>query len=492
MPCLARLFATDSSESKGAIVSAPLSEAQGLALWKVSDRKGAFCKLERPERAILRSKDPLWEEALDGGEGPLASPSRPLAFHFDFLEVFSGAAVVTQEMARRGYVCGPPIDIDRSVAYDVSNPRLLEWVFFLIERDRVDLIHLSPPCTTSSAAAYPPVRNRAQPRGFDPSLFKTRNGTLMALRALAILLKCVLYCVMASLEQPRSSIMATLKEWVALLRNMAVGEYWTSSCAFGSRHQKQFRFLTAWLDLTALHRPCRCSQKHVPVRGRWAKASATYTPGLVHEMGRIFGLALRSTRAQVRKHDLEVEGLERASTSTFALSLPWEVDSVWRWPNPVHINILESSTICRLFLRLACRHGPCRFAYLCDSHVAQSAIGKGRSGSGLRHVCRRSSCICLAAGLYPGSLFCPTRLMPADHPTRDTLIPSPVLALPPAFWTPARILVDGCRPRLRKTGPDSPLHLTRLSPTSPCGATKRGSPLSPLRPLLSVSPLMPH
>ena len=226
---------------------------------------------------------------------------------------------MTQEMARRGYVCGPPLDIDRSSAYDVGSPRLLEWLFFLIEHDRVDLIHLSPPCTTFSAAAYPPVRDRAHPRGFGPQLFKTRNGTLMALRALAILLKCLLYCVMATLEQLRSSIMATLQEWTRLLQLLRAGD-----------------------------------------------------------------------------------------------------------------------TICRLFLRLAVRQGRRRFAYLCDSYVAQSAIGKGRSGSGLRHVCRRSSCVALAAGLYPGSLFCPTRIMPADHPTKDADMPEPVLSLPPAFWTPDR------------------------------------------------------
>ena len=270
VPSVPRLFATDSSEAKGAIVSASISSAQSLALWKASDRKGAFCRLEGAARTILRDKDPLWEDIGVSSGLPPPSPARPLAYHFDFLEVFSGAAVVTAEMARRGFVCGPPLDIDRSPGYDAGNPRLLEWVFFLIENDRVKRRHISPPCTTFSAAAFPALRSRVLPRGFRPLDQKTRHGTLiMALRALAILLKCLLYCVMATLEQPRASIMAALDEWRRFLRMMDVGDYWTSSCAFGSPHQKQVRFLVARLSLAVpLHK------KHLPVRGRWAKASA--------------------------------------------------------------------------------------------------------------------------------------------------------------------------------------------------------------------------
>ena len=57
--------------------------------------------------------------------------------------------------------------------------------------------------------------------------------------------------------------------------------------------------------------------------------------------------------------------------------------------------------------------------------------------------------ICLAAGLYPRSMYTPTRLMPADHPTRDNDVPPPVPGLGPDFWTYQAVKQDALRPRLR-------------------------------------------
>ena len=54
-----------------------------------------------------------------------------------------------------------------------------------------------------------------------------------------------------------------------------------------------------------------------------------------------------------------------------------------------------------------------------DSHVALASIAKGRSPSlGLRQCLRRIAAIVLAGDLYPALHFAPTRLNPADHPSR--------------------------------------------------------------------------
>ena len=95
----------------------------------------------------------------------------------------------------------------------------------------------------------------------------------------------------------------------------------------------------------------------------------------------------------------------RSSTSR------WSVTRVWSWPRPVHINVLEASSIYRLLDIVARRGGPLRFASLCDSNVARCALAKGRSPSkALARVTKRAA--------LP---FCPTRWMPADGPSRDSL-----------------------------------------------------------------------
>ena len=205
-----------------------------------------------------------------------------------------------------------------------------------------------------------------------------------------------------------ASLFHALAEWVALRSMMHVGETWLGFVVcFRVPLQKQFRFLATWINLSELRRPSACSGKHLPVRGRLAEASATYTPGLCYALCDIFSKVLCSSLAAVREADVDVAGLECVSVSSLALSLPWTLDRAWTWLNPVHINILESSAVCRLCLQVAASNGKCGFCHLCNFHVALSALSKGRSSSGLRYVCRRSACICLAAGLRPGSLFCP-------------------------------------------------------------------------------------
>ena len=219
--------------------------------------------------------------------------------------------------------------------------------------------------------------------------------------------------------------MTALPAYQELAKKPHMTSVWTSSCAFGSEHLKQFVFLCAWLDASSLHRPCTCRKKHKPVKGKHAKASATYTPGLAVEVCSLLTKALIHRRSRLADANLETSGLERISTTDLALSLSWREESCWEWGNEVHINILEASVISRLYKKVAVETGPCRFTNLCDSHVAQSAVGKGRSASdGLRHVTRRTSMISLVSGLYPGNLFCPTRVMPAGHPTRDALFTS--------------------------------------------------------------------
>ncbi|CAE7042207.1 unnamed protein product [Symbiodinium sp. CCMP2592] len=195
--------------------------------------------------------------------------------------------------------------------------------------------------------------------------------------------------------------------------------------------RKAIRLLAVGCSLQAVARPCSCVGGHKRVQGRYGTASAL-TPGLAYAIGSSLDAALRAKVSKLADADLRVDGLERIASSDLALSLDWRTEQSWPWKEQVHINILESSTIARLFLQLALEGGPLRFANLCDSNLARCAVVKGRSPSqGLRHSARRASAITLAAGLYHGGLFCPTRWIPADAPSRSKPLPEPVKNLGP-------------------------------------------------------------
>ena len=124
--------------------------------------------------------------------------------------------------------------------------------------------------------------------------------------------------------------------------------------------------------------------------------------------------------------------------------------AVWRWPRPVHINILESSSVLRLLRSLALHFHSVRIVSLLDSNVSRCALSKGRSSArGLSQVSCRTAAIEVGFGLYPAFPFCPTRLMPADGPSRDGEPPEPSPSLDEG-WTSGARLVDLQRmPRLQ-------------------------------------------
>ena len=127
--------------------------------------------------------------------------------------------------------------------------------------------------------------------------------------------------------------------------------------------------------------------------------------------------------------EVAVEGLEDPVSNDVALAYEWKVEDSWRWKGSSHINVLETASTLRLMRRLARGGGDVRATYLGDSHVSRSCMAKGRSSSlALKPLLHQSAAISTAYGLYLAGRFAPTRLMPADHPSRGASIPPPVPA----------------------------------------------------------------
>lgn len=409
-PCQ-EVFCTDASLQKGAICSAKVSCDFSRFLWRVTRSKGAYHRLLTPIESIAKRLGIYEEKPASISSGP----DRPLAFHYDFLEVFSGAAKVTAALDSLGFVTGPPIDISISEEYNMEFAHVLSWLSHMVSS------HQLASFIVFSIMRKPPLRSKFCPFGFDVRHAQTANGNLLAHRALQLLSVGWKNYVPGLLEKPFSSLLKHIPSYKHLLSKQHVNQCRTDSCMFGSIHMKSFRFVSVHLDLAPLSVRCDGSHTHVPIAGAFTKASATYVDGLAARLAEVFAVGIQAFKDRVASTDvLPFRGLESQVVNSVALSSVWKVDDEWCFRKSSHINILELSVLGRLAKRLASRGVSVRAVSLADSFVVSAAASKGRTSSaGLAPVLRRYNSTCVAAGLYVNVPFCPTRLNPSDDPTRD-------------------------------------------------------------------------
>ena len=334
---------------------------------------------------------------------------------------------MTRELAKRGWVCGPIIDLDKSPAYNLGTIEVISWLIHMIEEGLLDSLMVEPPCTTFSGAAHPCLRSYKNPRGFCPQHDRTLVGTTLALRALCLMYVAAISEVAALLEQPLRSKMAWLSEWRSLLQLGLCHEEKLASCMFGSPHMKEFRLLAANIETSNLSRRCDRSHEHIPIQGSWTKPSAVYTDALACEFAESFDRALVFKLRKEKLQDLKVAGLENPLMNDLLLSRRWRLKGAWRWKGSSHINVLEAATVGKLVRGLALEKPSQRFSLAVDSNVTLCAMCKGRSPSNaLRPILRRIGACLVVGCLYPAMHFAPTRLNPSDPPSRGRDLDPPL------------------------------------------------------------------
>ena len=347
VPILDQIFATDASSTHGGIASAGVSKEIALTAWRSSDRRGQNVPLLTRVQANLSQIDTMYEPAVGGfsGGGPFEEdseaepkPQRPIGMRFEFIEVCGGAGSVTKYLAESGVRCGPIIDLSYSRWYNLADRRVLSWILFMFEEDRLAGVMVEPPCTTFSAAAHPALRSYKIPRGYNPKYPRTRLGNILAFAALVIFFAALRYRKFGLGEQPRRSKMRWLAEWQRLLLLGAV-EVSLASCAYGSLHQKEFCLIAANMEVGSLHRPCTRDHVHIPIQGKWTKASAVYTPALAQAIAGVFQRHFEAKRRAVARTDIATEGLEDVFTNDLASGLAWKEEASWRWKGSSHINL---------------------------------------------------------------------------------------------------------------------------------------------------------
>ena len=417
VPYLERIYATDASLHKGAITSREVPVSVAKVAWLGGDKKGAYTRLDNPFAAALRARG-LESEAEDGSDLFAFAPSSGLDFAFDFVEICGGSGVVSEHASRLGLVVCTPIELSDSPHFDLENPRLVEWICFMLQKGRFRSVMLEPPCTTFSAAAHPCVRSYRQPLGFDRLNPKTFLGNLLAFRCFAIML-CAYHAGRPNLlEQPLLSKMAWLSVWT-FLRSLGFSESQVASCQFGSIHKKPFRLLSWGLDAGFLSCKCKGGHQHVRIEGALTKPSSVYVPKLAEHFARAFLIALAGMN-QKEKDGPPVAGLESVLLNDLLMTGEWTCDLKWNWRHATHINLLESNSYVTLLKMLASRGLSGRFTCLLDSRVAKGCHAKGRSSArALGPGLRRAASISIASGLYGSFGFAPTRLNTADDPTRE-------------------------------------------------------------------------
>ena len=208
-PFASRLYATDASEERGAFCSAPLPGHLRTLAWSTADRKGGYARIASAARVLLKRADPWWEDEED--EPPGAIPvSRPLGFLFDALFLGKGARAICSELKDRGWTVGPLLDSFASPFFTLCVPRLLEWIFYLIEEDRVRCIYIVPPLGSRDC----PGLGRSV--SADPSPRVSRQDRLWVFRSLAVLLKARLADVAAVIQVPAEAPCHKVEVWKRL------------------------------------------------------------------------------------------------------------------------------------------------------------------------------------------------------------------------------------------------------------------------------------
>ena len=453
VPFSDEIYCADASISHGAILKAKLKPEIAEVLWKTTKSKGAYSRLLTPLEATLRHLGEL-EEVPQQRRSQEASQTveRPLAFHYDFIETFAGAAKITRFLAQMGFTVGPPLDLSVSPEYDMNSTFVSSWISFMLSEKRLKSFFGGPPCTTFSIMRRPALRNAQIPFGFDTEDEQTRVGNELAHRGGQALYIAHQNDAAGILENPYSSFMKHLPFWNVLRRLPNSSEVRTDSCRFGSPHLKSFRLLGVNVDLSVLARRCVCKAKHVVVQGGFTKISATYTDQLAQAIASVLAESIR--RHNRRLKDLEdppVKGLENQLTNEVMQTAQWELVKCWSFKKQSHINILEESAVLKLCLWLAKQGSPRRFSVLVDSNVVVCCTSKGRTSSlGLGSILRRVCATMVAAGLYISVPFCPTRLNASDDPTRQRPIRQPVKGMNLDSWSRDELFDLAALPKLKK------------------------------------------
>lgn len=424
-----KIFCTDASESRGAVLQADVDATVNEAIFKSFKTKGSYSRLHTKEEVLALRLGLREEDDADQEESP-PTIGRPLAYRFDFVEVFAGSARITACMDKLGFSTCVPIELSLSTEFNVKMIHVQSWLCYLIRENLVRAFAYEPPCTTFSVMRRPSLRDRWQPFGYRPWDPQTNDGNILAHRGFQALHHGAYYFVPGLLETPNSSKMKFLPAWKAIEEKKCAKATRVDSCQYGSPHLKSFKLLSVHMLMKNASRRCKGGHEHLEVEGALTKASATYTWELAMAIAEDFKEAIQRIDVLRGDDDQKTAGLESFVVNEVALSSQWEVMHDWSFRRESHINLLELKAVLKLVNTLVLEKKKCRAVSLIDSNVCRCCIGKGRSSSrALSSILRRINVSCICGGILLTCPYVPTRWNTADDPTRLRQVRPPLEAL---------------------------------------------------------------
>lgn len=275
-----KIYATDASPAWGAVCQAQVSPSVTSELWRHSEQKGFYTKLQSPAAAVLTELGIPAESDVAYAHNPY-NPDDPIiprripeslqeGILYDCCEIFRGSGNWSEIHSARGLSCHDGFDVDgrRLRCGDIAKPEIFRELIALASRGVVREWHAGVPCVSFGTLRRPQVRSVDEPFGFDPSDPFTAYHNMLARRTAMILTIAVMMGQFISVEQPRNSRLFLLHCFQTLVRLGCTISHF-AFCMFGSAFQKASKWLHNKPWLLQLEGSCQCKSKenHFVIQG---------------------------------------------------------------------------------------------------------------------------------------------------------------------------------------------------------------------------------
>ena len=288
-----RVFVMDASPYGGAVCSANIGEAASRELWRHTEQRGCYTKLQSPISEILSEKglepETMQVHVAPSQEPSFVHPSESFSFNipsilsegilYDCVEVFRGSGNWSHAHIQRGLSVHDGFDIDgRRIRFsDMSSKAVFSELVALALRRVVLDWHFGTPCVSFGTLRRPQVRSKEFPAGFDSSEPFTAFHNSLARRTAFIMTIAFLSGQFVSAEQPGSSRMFLLHCFKVLVQLGCVISHF-AFCRFGSGFHKPSKWIHNKPWLLSLEGGCDC-----PFKGNHFVVQGNFTPQSIED-----------------------------------------------------------------------------------------------------------------------------------------------------------------------------------------------------------------
>lgn len=276
-----KVFCMDASPYGGAVCVADEPSHVVSELWRQSEQRGFYTRLDNPAAATLRELGIEPEPAFGASQSdPIGflhvSPCKHLreGFIWDCIELFRGEGNWSSAHSEAGLVVHGGLEIKGGlVAYgDLLDNSVFHQLRSLALRGVIRDWHAGPPCFTFGTLRRPRIRSKLKPAGFDLSDPLTREQNSLARRTAYLLSWAMSRGSLVSCEQPGSSVMFRMEAFKSLARFGCVLSKFCF-CSFGSAFKKPSKWLHNKPWLLEMECGCNCRpQQHLVIQGTFTKA----------------------------------------------------------------------------------------------------------------------------------------------------------------------------------------------------------------------------